>query len=84
MKNGLRVIDCEHHFNLDLMAKEFKESLTPEQWKAINGLKEQDADSIAEAKRISDAMSDLDVLRLSEMDKAGIDFAQISLTTPGA
>ena len=84
MKNGLRVIDCEHHFSLDLMSKEFKESLTTEQWKAINGWKEQDADSIAEAKRISDAMSDLDVLRLSEMDKAGIDFAQISLTTPGA
>ena len=83
MKNGIRVIDCEHHFNLDLMIKEYKKTLTPEQWKASYSDIRFD-NPVGEFKRLLDVVSDLDALRLEVMDEAGIDFAQISLTTPGA
>ena len=57
--------------------------MTPEQWEAGGGVKRYDNPSNDEVKKSIEVMLDLDVLRLDEMDKAGIDFAQISLTTPG-
>ena len=83
MKNGIRVIDCEHHFSLDLMVKEWKKTMTPEQWKATGGDVRFD-NPVGLFKEIYDAVADIDALRLDVMDKAGIDYAHVSLTTPGA
>ena len=37
MKNGMRVIDCEHHFNLNVMMEEWRKTMTPEEWKGMGG-----------------------------------------------
>ena len=83
MKNGMRVIDCEHHFGFRLMMDEWKKTMTPEEWNALHGDERYDNPD-PETKKIFDIIYDLDDLRLKAMDDAGIDFAQISLTTPGA
>ena len=83
MKNGIRVIDCEHHFVQNLMMEEWRKTMTPEQWEAGGGVTRYD-NPVDEVKKGLDVMKDVDALRLKEMDKAGIDFAQLSLSTPGA
>ena len=83
MKNGIKVIDCEHHFILDSMIEEWRKTMTSEQWEAGGGVTRYD-NPTDELKKALDVMRDIDVLRLEEMDRDGIDFAQISLTTPGA
>lgn len=82
MKNGMRVIDCEHHYDLHMMLDEWKKTMTPEQWKASGGDMFDKPDE--NTKRIFDIVMDIDELRLKVMDQCGIDFAQVSLTTPGA
>jgi len=82
MKNGMRVIDCEHHFDLELMIDEWRKSMTPEEWKLTGGDMFDNPDEAT--KQIFDIVMDIDALRLSVMDNCGIDFAQVSLTTPGA
>ncbi|HJJ48016.1 MAG TPA: amidohydrolase family protein [Methanocorpusculum sp.] len=82
MKNGMRVIDCENHFEMELMIAEWRKSMTPEAWKAAgNDIFDNPQGS---KKEIVDIVMDIDALRLQVMDNAGIDFAQVSLTTPGA
>ena len=83
MKNGMRVIDCEHHFDFEMMIEEWKKSMTPEEWKAMGGVELFDNPD-GETKKIFDVVMDIDALRLKVMDECGIDFAQVSLTTPGA
>lgn len=82
MINGMRVIDCEHHFDLELMINEYRKLLTPEEWSAIGG--DLFDNPSEQYKQMMDVVMDVDALRLQVMDQCGIDFAQISLTTPGA
>ncbi len=82
MKNGMRVIDTEHHLEIKLMIDEWKKSMSPDQWKLAGGDMFDNPDSAM--KKLFEIVMDLDDLRLKTMDECGIDFAQISLTTPGA
>lgn len=82
MKNGMRVIDCENHFNFQLLVDENRKTMTPEQWKAERNDIYDNPDEAK--KKVLDLVFDIDAQRLSEMDRCGIDFAQISLTEPGS
>lgn len=83
MKNGMRVIDTEHHFDFKLMRDAWKNSMTPEEWQLSGSADRYDYADEA-AKKLISLIEDLGALRLGVMDESGIDFAQISLTTPGA
>lgn len=82
MKNGMRVIDCEHHFDFEMMIDEWKKTMTPEEWQTAGG--EMFDNPNEDFKKMFDIVMDIDALRLKVMDNCGIDFAQVSLTTPGA
>ena len=78
MKNGMRVIDCEHHFSLDVMMEEFEKSMSPEQWDALNGWKKLDEEqkncnSVLDFEKVLKVVADIDVMRLEELDRCGIE-----------
>lgn len=82
MINGMRVIDCEHHFNLKSMMEEYIKTLQLEKSDLL--ISDVPSDLEESARNMEKVVMDAGDLRLKVMDKSGIDFAQISLTTPGA
>jgi len=82
MIKGFKVIDIEHHFDLELMIDKWRKSMTHEEWIATGG--DTIDNPTPSSKMMYDLVKDLSEKRLKAMDNAGIDCAHISLTTPGA
>ena len=76
MRNGMRVIDIEHHFETKMIREEYAK--TPEGAANLEAQKSQKGYDV-----FIELVEDLGEKRISELDKAGVDYAHISLTTPG-
>lgn len=87
-KNKYKVIDLEHHCETELFIKEENNIGFKQPNKAWQGNPDlvpiHPPSAFIEGKLVDDLLLDLSDYRISIMDKAGIDFAQLSLTTPGS
>ena len=97
MKNGMKVIDIEHHYYTKLLVEEYVKTKKGAEDKVLTQKAPTTiflplvTDEEAKKNNLKDAFDykifigqDLGENRLKNMDNAGVDYAHISLTTPGA
>jgi len=75
MKNNFYVFDIEHHFSTPTLVK-YSAALGNSL-----GLSAEEDEALAEMEKV---VLDLDEGRIANLNAAGVDYAHISLTTPGA
>jgi len=74
-KNNVKVIDIEHHFATEALWREYY---------ALFNTTMEEAETSPERLQEHLDECDLDEMLIGAMDSAGVDFAQISFTTPGS